>query len=386
MDFDETLHKAETEIGQRATGPDSAVHLEGFRMLHAATEADSQLRGSGLDRARRVISTKVCGYLKFQRDREAFPEIDRIPVRRPLFILDSGRTGSTLLQALLALDPAARTPRRWELMDPSPPPRRETRDTDPRIAWADSLLKSLATVSPDLLKAHPITARSPDECHWMMSHGAQHFVYYRYPGYWDWFSSLNDEQLLALYRQYRRQVQHLQLNDRAGHWLSKSPVHRMYSSVIWDVFPDARIVRLHRNPAQCIPSLASVMAKVRALSYAEVERAEIGRDVLDHFAEGTRRMILADRRDGGSRSVDIAFDDLIRDPIASVRHLYEALGYQYSNAFNEALQRYVAAMDETPAHAHQYCLDEFGLSDDCVREICREYLDWLDERGIALAN
>src|SRR5689334_6457343 len=46
------------------------------------------------------------------------PALRDVPLPAPVFIVAPGRTGSTLLQWLLALEPSLRSPRLWELWNP----------------------------------------------------------------------------------------------------------------------------------------------------------------------------------------------------------------------------------------------------------------------------
>ena len=67
----------------------------------------------------------ICKYIRFERDLVEFADIAHVPVQKPMLIVGFGRTGSTFLHQLLALDPQARAPQMWELTEPSPPPRPE---------------------------------------------------------------------------------------------------------------------------------------------------------------------------------------------------------------------------------------------------------------------
>jgi Sulfotransferase family len=62
------------------------------------------------------------------------PEIAAVPIPPIVYITGLERSGTTLLHNLLALHRDARVLRRWELLEPVPPPETETFDTDARIA------------------------------------------------------------------------------------------------------------------------------------------------------------------------------------------------------------------------------------------------------------
>ena len=57
-------------------------------------------------------------------------------IEKPLFATGEPRSGTTLLHALLSVDPNGRALRFWEVMYPSPPPGLAGPD-DPRRARAD---------------------------------------------------------------------------------------------------------------------------------------------------------------------------------------------------------------------------------------------------------
>jgi Sulfotransferase family len=112
---------------------DSAIQLEGLRCLAQSIERDTYYDEIGQAFANYYLYDWITKYVQFARDLIAFPDIVSVPVAKPMFLIGYGRTGSTFLQHLLALDPDARSPRLWELMEPSPPPRPETYESDPRI-------------------------------------------------------------------------------------------------------------------------------------------------------------------------------------------------------------------------------------------------------------
>jgi len=302
-----------------------------------------------------------------------------VPVSRPLFITGYGRTGSTLLLNLLALDAEARAPLLWQLLAPSPPPH-PGGQADPRIAAAQRRLDAFAAIDPMVRQIHPMAPEAPDECHWMMRHSPLTVTLYRVPEYWTWLKSLAVGDLRTLYRGYRRQVQQLQLFDRRGHWLSKAFSHLHYMPVLHDVFPDANVVRLHRHPCQAIPSLCSLVSIYRRLTTRRVDGNEIGATLLDMFVDGMDRLMRAPQ----SHALDISFDELTADPVAGpiavVRRLYDRFGYAYSPAFEQAMVRSLEAQRAVARPRHPYTLEQFGLSQAQVVDRTGDYLRWSDRR------
>src|SRR5262249_17975739 len=136
-----------------------------------------------------AIVSHLTNRLRLEEDRRRHPEIAAEEIRRPIVITGLPRSGSTLLHALLAQDPANRVPQTWETLRPSPPPDRETYDRDPRIASADRDLRWFARLVPEFKKIHAIGARLPEECVPILSHSfisAQFCIMYVVPSYQDW--------------------------------------------------------------------------------------------------------------------------------------------------------------------------------------------------------
>jgi hypothetical protein len=251
LDVDQLLELAQSRIGPVSLSADSGLHLEGLRCLAGSIQRDSYYDDIGRRMANYYVYSWIHKYVQFERDLATFPDIPGVPVSKPLFLIGFGRTGSTFLHHLLALDPQARAPRLWELLEPSPPPRPETYDTDPRIRRLQTHLSFRSIAMPDLHKIHEFDAQAPEECQHMMWHGPQHITLgLRSPDYWQWFRDLSSSQLHVLYRSYKAQVQHLQLFHRRGQeavrricWVAIGPLCSQNSEIAGTASNNARFPR-----------------------------------------------------------------------------------------------------------------------------------------------
>ena len=75
-----------------------------------------------------------------------------------------GRSGTTVLHELLALDPQFRVTQTWEVDYPFPPPETTTYKSDPRIADVQKRLDRTDVVLPDFKRIHRLGATLPQEC------------------------------------------------------------------------------------------------------------------------------------------------------------------------------------------------------------------------------
>ncbi len=369
--------------------PPNNLEIAGLRCLVASLQVPGRYDAEALRVIGREIFVWIVGYLELAHDFERYPEIADVPVARPLFITGFGRTGSTLLHNLLALDVEAQAPLLWQLLVPSPPPKPGD-TTDPRIAAAQRRIDVFTEVDPMVQQIHPMAAEAPDECHWMMRHSPLAVTLYRVPEYWTWLKSLAEDDLRTLYQGYRRQVQALQLFDRRGHWLSKAFSHLHYMPVLYDVFPDANVVRLHRHPCQAIPSLCSLVSIYRRLTMRQIDGDEIGATLLDMFVDGMDRLMAVPPPVAAARAIDISYDELtaqpVAGPIAVVRRLYDRFGYAWSPAFEQAMVRSLETQRTVERPRHVYTLEQFGLSRARVAERTGDYLRWSETRCGALAH
>lgn len=365
--------------------PPNDLHIEGLRCLASALESEGRYDAGALRLLQREILARILADQNFSGDLTLYPEIPDVPVKRPLLVTGFGRTGSTLLHNLLALDANARAPLLWELWAPSPPPRPETCATDPRIEIAQHRLGAFTRADPRILQVHPMAARAPDECHWMMRHSPLMAMFYQAPEYWAWLKQLGQAELGELYSHYRLQVQQMQLFCRREHWLSKSSTHLHFMPVLFDVFPDANVIRLHRHPCYAVPSLCSLMSGYRRLFSQRVDTREIGATILDMFADGMRRSMALTPCGDRQQIIDIRYDDLVADPAAVVRRIYAQFGYRFSAAFERDLARVVENERTAVRARHSYSLEQFGLSRAQVIERSAEYLRWVQPRCGELA-
>jgi hypothetical protein len=380
IDLERLLRAAQRNAGWRSLGAHGNLHWEGLTRLAQSIEREhGSIDPQGATVLNQQFLDRMESLLHFERDLARCPEIARVPVERPIFIVDFGRSASTLLHNLLALDPNARAPRLWELWNPSPPPRPETYETDDRIARARQRLEVMRKFAPTALDIHPLEATGPEECQWLMRHGTHYAMLHNAVGYWEWLRDLDDVNLGGLFSYYRLQVQHLQLHCRRDYWLSKSQSHLHYLPVLLRTFPDARIVRLHRDPCKIVPSLCSLYQNVRAGFTRSGAGDGFGALMLDIFADGMKRMIEADRHTPAAQVIDVFFTDLIGDPRASVRRIYRHFAMTYTDRLDTDLRAHTNASGQ-PSSAHRYRLEEFGLTRDKVMRRAAPYLTWLEAR------
>ena len=120
--------------------------------------AVEHLNNLGMDAAGVAAAAEVCRWLLTSRlelleDRNRYP-IAAETIAAPMFVTGEPRSGTTLMHALMSVDPQARALRFWEVMYPSPPPGLAGAD-DARRARADDDWREINAKLPKWLHSHP---------------------------------------------------------------------------------------------------------------------------------------------------------------------------------------------------------------------------------------
>jgi hypothetical protein len=178
------------------------------------------------------------------------------------------------------------------------------------------------------------------------------------PTYSAWLHAADQR---PMYRYFRRLVQ-LLLWQRPGTYLGKTPHHLENLSTLLEVFPGARVIVTHRDPAKVVPSFCSMMAHARPLFSNEVDLVAIGRQVRHKQLEGVGGAMDARRSLPTEPFLDVHYADLMGDPMKEVRRIYDFLGYDLRPETIEAMNAYRSQNPKHKRGAHRYEPEDFGLT------------------------
>ena len=317
--------------------------------------------------------------LKIEGAFKRHPEIQDVPVRRPLVITGLPRSGTTFLHRLTSEDPGGRTLLFWEQFEPAPPPRPETYATDPRIARARKAIDLMVKIAPGIPAAHLFAAEEAEECNGLFANefraGIIGFMF-DVPDFSRW---LNDQDLTIGYRAMRRQLQLLSLRVRGDHWVLKAPAHLYGIDSLLAVYPDACIVQTHRDPLKVIPSVCSLAAGFRSIVSDPIDRNKLGADFVEAMAVGPNRTMKVRETADPARFFDVRYENLIADPIGTVREVCGHFGYDFSPSHEGRARRYLADNPQHKHGVHRYSLSDFGLDADTVNAHFAPYRNWVAE-------
>jgi hypothetical protein len=367
---DDLVASAKERTGLHDFGDDS--FRDGLERLVSSLRSEARLNAVGEVVLPELIVRHLSQRLQVEDWYRRHPEIADEPIAAPLIGLGLPRTGSTALSILLAEDADARTLRRWEATAPCPPPS-TVDEPDPRVAEARANEAMQAQMAPRLAQLVPGSATGPEECQDLMaldfkSHYFQAFAYV--PSYSAW---LLDADLTPTYRYERRVLALLQWGMPTRPWRLKCPSHLLWLEHLDAVFPDARFVMTHRDPAEVLLSVADLYAEVARQFSVDIDLHYLGALNVHHWTTAMQRLLAFRAEHGDDRFYDMDFTAMQRDPVGQVRGLYGWLDEPVSDAFERGMRRWWeanAAHREPNIHPPA---SEFGLDLDELREQFADY-------------
>jgi len=338
---------------------------EPFVRLVEAYASATHLTALGRIAAYADLMRLLTNRLSLVADRTRHPEIPEVEIRRPIFIVSLPRTGTTFLHGILAQDPRNRIPRSWEVMYPSPPPDRMDSGRDPRIARVRREFGWFLRMAPEYQAAHPIGAELAQECMAMtdLSFESPRFDRtHRLESYRDW---LDGRERLHAYELHRALLQHLSWRGAAGRWVLKNPPHSFWLDALWRVYPDARFIQTHRDPFTVVASFASHNTRLRR-SFVRPDDAAEGPVLARRWSMGMDRVMAFRARSDvpDERWIDIAYAELLADPMGQVQRIYERFGLELDRETGSDMAAFTREHPQYEHGVHDYDPRRYGLDPD----------------------
>lgn len=367
----ERAQRANPEAGDPT--PDTRVALEA---LTQSLNEDAALNFIG-----RIAAWLDCGrmaatHLRVEQALREAPEIEQTELPPPVFVLGLFRSGTTILHRLLGEDPDNRTLPHWESFDPVYTPD----GPEARQRKLAGFLRLADIVSPNIKAIHPMDAYQTDECRGMFTNvfrTPQFNVQYRVGSYVDW---LLEQDATIAYRHHRRQLQLVHHHRPYGQrFVLKDPTHTFFVDAILEVFPNARFLFIHRDPAETLSSICSLHAYTRSVFSGDVDAHAVGAEISDSYMMRRLEPAVAavDRLPAG-RVAHVRAPDLGRDAVGTIAEAYRTLGMELSDGARVAMHEYMQAKRENPSPPHVHTSEGFGLDPAAIRERFSSYCERFD--------
>jgi hypothetical protein len=307
------------------------------------------------------------------------PEVLDEQVERPLVVLGLPRTGTSLASYLLDQDPLRRSLLTWEAEDSVPPSTPDTLRTDPRCLKKKAELEVLAEglKAANIPLVHWDEADGPTECVFVQNQDFKSYLWEAFmptPSYADWLLHTDMTSAYA----YERMVLQVLQSRAPGTWSLKMPSHAVYIETLLATYPDVRIVWAHRDPFKSTASFLRLNYLSRAATGADVDIAVTVGNVLRQLKEHINRPLATRRRIGADRFFDLHYADLMCDPVAVMRALYDWAGDDLTASTEQAMLDWLDVHPQDRHGVAPYSLDGSGVTRADLEPIFDEYLSAFD--------
>ncbi len=305
------------------------------------------------------------------------PEIADEVIESPVVVVGMMRSGTTLVQRLLAADERLHCAYGWEVQQVAPRLDWDPTREDPRIGRALAREEQTRQHAPDLFAIHPMYAREAEEeivflADAFLSHVPESGA--DVAAYREW---LDTADFAPAYDHLHRMLQLLQWQKKqrgetGERWVLKTPAHLGYLGDLRRTFPDLHVVHLHRDPLETIPSGASLNSTLHAMHADTVDTHRIGREWLARMGwTNDRAMATRERWEAGTVT-DLQFEEAVADPIGSMATVYDATGMTLSADAERAMR---AWLERRPREAGRpdYTPATYGLDEAMIRERFADY-------------
>lgn len=372
LDPDRLIDKARRQTGLSDFG--DFDFYEPLSRLLTSCSKESALSLVGRSATNWDVIRFLSNLLAMQDDARKYGAIAGEPISKPVFITGLPRSGTTFLHRLLLVDPDNRAPFVWETIYPSP----SSGSREKRIARVARQLRAFEWLAPKFRDLHPLDATSPQECSEITSHVFRSLRFdttYHIPSYQNWLDEDVSRHLPA-YRFHKRFLQYLQFQDGARRrWVLKCPEHLFTLDAIRSVYPDARIVFVHRDPVKVLLSQARLTEVLRQPFTRKLDPRALGSIESRRWLDGTKRMIDAADVAGFPEPVcHVHHIDLISDPVSTVENVYRHFDMPFPAAVGSGIEKYVVARPRGGYGERSYRFEDHGLDEQQERDRFRPYM------------
>ena len=359
MNPDDLQAQATEQTGLDDFGDPS--YREGLERYCDALDNEAQLNELGNVALPPSLVAALANRLKVVDWAKQHPEVTEERIEAPIVVIGMFRAGTTFLSNLLDVDPANRALLRLGVAGLRAAAAAGRAQDRPAGRRGPGRRRHARDAQPRDQRDPPRGRRRPDRVHRGDGPGVPEHL-------------LGGDRQRAVVRRVvarRRQPRRLRLpppraadpaeRRRPRPLDAQEPAPRARPRGADDTYPDARLVLLHRDPVTLTGSVCSLI-NVMSSTFSDADhRAYIAEHWSDMLEESIRRIEDFRARRPEHPILDVQYADLVRDPVGTVRGIYDALGLEAGDGAFERDGRHLAAHPQGEFGGHRYDVTEFGL-------------------------
>ena len=300
--------------------------------------------------------------------------LDRVELADdPVFVIGHWRSGTTLLHELLALDPRHRCPTTFECFAPNHFLLSErflkgwTGFALPRRRPVDNMEMGWDRPQEDEFALCNLGVPSPYATIAFPNHPPQFQEYLELED----LSPRQRSRWQQAFLSFLRQLAY----KRPGQLVLKSPPHTFRLPLLCEMFPRARFVHLVRNPYLVFMSTVRLWKSLYAShGYQKPDYQGLEEFVFETFLRMHRRLDATRELVDSGRFHQLRYEDVIRNPVAEMRTLYEKLALGEFTAVEASIEDYFRRRSD-------YQTNRYELTPKLHAEITRRWKPYIEKHG-----
>jgi len=367
------IRRAQIKSGLKNLGPyDIEEPLR--RMLHTMKhEADLNLFGR--IGAIQMTMRNIINNLMLEEEFTNNPKLGKVDVDDPIIIICTPRTGSTLLHNLMNQHEQVRAAKMWELHRPCPPTLPENEFNDIRIKQSDREFGMFYRLVPEMRAIHYFAPEAIEECTHLFGNlfncRLSFSTLANSSSYSDW---IFQQDMSDAYRAYKRYLQVLHLNYPSKFLVLKSPGHILQLDALEEVFPKAKLIHLHRDPATAAGSFCSLTEAVQIAMRNKVDPLAIG-EMWNTFWTPALLESISFREKSKLQIIDVDFKQMIKAPFDTVSNIYQNFAKEIPDSLSSNIESYLQSHPKDEYGIHEYSLERYGLNKNSLYEQYQPYIN-----------
>eukprot|EP00026_Physarum_polycephalum_P000035 Phypoly_transcript_00035.p1 GENE.Phypoly_transcript_00035~~Phypoly_transcript_00035.p1 ORF type:complete len:2948 (+),score=330.54 Phypoly_transcript_00035:176-8845(+) len=409
IELEDLVQHVQSFTGLRNMGPNS--FYESLARLIESLRNEAKLSDNGRIMVRQDIWRRLVNRQYLFKEIHSSPEILQVKIERPVFIIGLFGSGTTFLHRLMSEDRRFRAPLFFETACPVKPSVSEdtsetthgyegkgendySKASDPRLrkAYSQWQMKKLYIDSKIGLPLEEVDCPASDYS--IFQHDIQCAswgVSCDVPSFNSWLLSQADMTgTYAFHKLFLQYLQHAGRNilsrGRAPYsWLLEFPMHMKFIENLFETYPDAVIIQMHRHPSDAISSWCPTVEKIRKAYSDNVDKATLGAmefKTMQEMVESVQSFRLK-HPELANRFIDVKYNDMLNNPIEAADKLYTQLKlelspkvlHQHLSAHPDLvmkLQKWIFAVKEHSKTGSS--LEEFGLSKEQIEDTFATYI------------
>lgn len=206
------------------------------------------------------------------------------------------------------------------------------------------------------------------------------------PEYSKWLSGENNDycEFKKGYHAHRRYLQHLQwqTDSDSKRWVLKMPFHLLTLDYLFEIYPDAKFIFMHRDPSHVMSSWVGLMKRVRSFVMVKTDDIVVGAQSVELMSRMMQNAVKfrSSRPDLSDRFLDIDYDTLVANVEGTLHQIHKFLQIEdsWTDEYRKRVELYLNENRQRRSQysgEHRVKLEDFGISLSLLREAFDEYLN-----------